>query len=123
MKKVGGNKIEKKINSSKYSKTLNKIREKNFTVLFFLYCFPFTPSFLISAASALANMETKDFLLALIPAKLVMLLSLVFIGVNVASFINNPIKSCGFLVLILIFNLICKNIVNKIELNILKRNE
>lgn len=123
LKKVGGNRIEKKLEGSKYKKTLGKIKENNFSVLFFLYCFPFTPSFLISGASALANMSTRDFLLALIPSKFVMLLSLVFIGVNVNSFFDNPLKSVIYIVLICLFNILCKRIVGKVELSIIKRKK
>lgn len=115
IRKIGGKRLEKNIRESKYSGTLEKIRKKNFMVLFFLYCFPFTPSFLISGASALANMNTTKFLTALIPSKLIMMISLSFIGVNVSSFFKNPSKSIIFVVLILIFNILCQKIVDKYE--------
>lgn len=115
IKKVGGKRLENKIKESKYSGTLETIREKNFTVLFFLYCFPFTPSFLISGTSALSNMNTKKFLVALIPSKLIMMISLSIIGVNVRSFLGNPVKSIMLLIIIIMFNMVCKSIVNKYE--------
>lgn len=115
IKKVGGKKLEGKIEKSKYSSTLEKIRKKNFSVLFILYCFPFTPSFLISGTSALSNMNTKKFLSALIPAKLIMMISLSFIGVNVKSFLINPMKSIIFVLIIILFNLLCKKIVYEYE--------
>lgn len=115
IKKVGGARLDKKIRESKYSCTLEKIKKNNFTVLFFLYCFPFTPSFLISGASALANMNTVKFLTVLIPSKLVMMISLSFIGVNVRSFFHNPIKSIIFVLIILLFNFLCKLAVDEFE--------
>lgn len=115
IKKVGGNYVQNKINNSKYKATLTKIRQKNFALLFILYCFPFTPSFLLSGASALANMDSTRFLLTLIPAKLIMMLSLSFIGVNVKSFFKNPYKSAFFVLLIFFFNMVCKKVVNIIE--------
>jgi len=115
IKKVGGRKLESKIEESKYKGTLEKIRKKNFSVLFILYCFPFTPSFLISGTSALSNMNTKKFLAALIPAKLIMMISLSFIGVNVKSFLINPYKSITFVLAIILFNLICKKIIEEYE--------
>jgi len=115
IRKVGGNKIEKKIEKSRYKGTLDKIKKKNMTVLFFLYCFPFTPSFLISGASALTNMNTQQFLLTLLPSKFVMILSLAFVGENVSSFFENPSKSIFFIIFILLFNLISKFTFQKYE--------
>lgn len=123
IRKVGGERLKEKIKNSKYSGTLEKIRKKNFNVLFVLYCFPFTPSFLISAASALANMSTNEFLIALIPAKLIMLISLSFIGFNVSSFFKNPAKSAAFIAAILIFNLLCRKIVDEYEKHHRKNTE
>jgi uncharacterized membrane protein YdjX (TVP38/TMEM64 family) len=88
IKKIGGGRLENKIKNSKYRGTLDKIKKKNMTVLFFLYCFPFTPSFLISGTAALANMDTRLFLSIMLPSKLIMLLSLAFIGENI-TFIHS----------------------------------
>ncbi|WP_326910024.1 TVP38/TMEM64 family protein [Sedimentibacter sp. MB31-C6] len=115
LRKVGGKRIEKRINKSKYKGTLEKIKRKNFTVLFFFYCFPFTPSFLISGAAALTNMSTRLFLITLLPGKFVMLLSLAFIGQNVRSFFYNPIKSITFIIIIIIINVISKFVLEKYE--------
>lgn len=115
IRKIGGKKIENKIEKSKYKGTLEKIRRKNLTVLFFLYCFPFTPSFLISGTAALTNMDTQKFLLALLPSKFVMILSLAFIGQNVSSYFENPAKSVFFIVFILAVNLISKYFIKKYE--------
>lgn len=111
IRKIGGKKLEEKIKSSKYSAALEKIKSKNFSVLFLLYCFPFTPSFLISGTSALANMSTKEFLTALLPSKLIMLISLAVIGVNIKSFFENPIRSVLFVALVLLLNILLKKIV------------
>ncbi len=121
IRKIGGSKIEQRISKSKYSHALEKIKSKNFSVLFLLYCFPFTPSFLISGASALANMSTKEFLVALLPSKFIMLISLAFIGVNVGSFFEDPVRSILFVILILLLNLMLKNIVERSQIFIVKR--
>lgn len=113
IRKVGGKKFETKILKSKYRKTLEKIKKKNLTVLFFLYCFPFTPSFLISGTAALANMDTRLFLITMIPSKFVMILSLAFIGANVSSFFENPLKSVLYILLILFMNFLSKKFLEK----------
>lgn len=115
IRKVGGKKFELKIKQSKYKNTLEKIKKKNMTVMFFLYCFPFAPSFLISGTAALANMNTKKFLIILLPSKFVMMLSLAFIGENISSFIENPIKSILYIIFILFINYISKKLFDKFQ--------
>ncbi len=115
IRKIGGKKLETKIQNSKYMGTLDKIKKKNITVLFFLYCFPFTPSFLISGTAALANMDTKLFLAIMLPSKIVMILSLAFIGENVSSFFENPLKSVFYILFILLINLISKKLFQRYE--------
>lgn len=115
IRKVGGKKFAARIQKSKYRGTLEKIKNKNFTVLFYLYCFPFTPSFLISGTAALANMDTQLFLLTMIPSKFVMILSLAFIGENVSSFFENPLKSFLYIIIILLFNFVSKKMFQKYE--------
>ena len=108
LRKVGGKKLITKISSSKYCAILDKIKKKELNILFLLYCFPFAPSFLLSGSAALTNMCTKEFIAVLLPSKLVMLLSLAFIGENVSSFFENPSKSIFFIVFILLANLLGK---------------
>ncbi|HHZ00171.1 MAG TPA: TVP38/TMEM64 family protein, partial [Tissierellia bacterium] len=59
LRKVGAKKIEEKIRRSKFRTTLEKVKRKQLNLLFLLYCFPFTPSFLLSGAAALTNMRTE----------------------------------------------------------------
>ena len=115
IRKLGGKKFETKIQNSKYKGTLEKIKKKNLTVLFYLYCFPFTPSFLISGTAALANMDTRIFLLTMLPSKFVMILSLAFIGENISSFFVNPVKSVLYILFIIIINFVSKKIFQKYE--------
>ncbi len=115
IRRVGGKRLETRIQNSRYKGTLEKIKKKNLTVLFFLYCFPFTPSFLISGAAALANMNTQRFLITMLPSKFVMILSLAFIGENVRSFFEDPIKSVLYILFILFVNLLSKKLFEKYE--------
>ncbi|HOW22317.1 MAG TPA: VTT domain-containing protein [Sedimentibacter sp.] len=115
LRKVGAKKIEEKIRKSKYRTTLEKIKRKQLNLLFLLYCFPFTPSFLLSGAAALTNMRTEVFLAVLLPSKFVMLLILAFIGENVSSFFENPAKSIFFIIFILFVNYLFKYLFEKYE--------
>lgn len=123
LKKIGGKKIEEKISKSKYSGALNKIKSKNSSILFLLYCFPFTPSFLISGASALANMSIKDFLVSLIPGKFIMLISLALIGMNIGAFFERPLRSVLFLVIIMLINYLIKYIAERSSIFIVNRKK
>ena len=115
LRKVGARKTNEKISRSKYRHTLEKVKKKQLNVLFLLYCFPFTPSFLLSGAAALADMRTEMFLAILLPSKFVMLLSLAFIGENVSSFFENPARSIFFIIFILLLNLLVKYMLEKYE--------
>lgn len=115
LRKVGGKRLEKKIHESKYRHTLEKIKSKKLNVLFLLYCFPFSPSFLLSGTAALTNMKTEEFLAILLPSKFVMLLSLAFIGQNVRSFFENPAKSVFYIIFIVLLNMLVKYVFEKYE--------
>lgn len=115
IKKIGTNKFEKKIKNTKYEKIIIKIKEKNISLLFLLYCFPFTPSFILSITAALANINSKKFFLVLLPSKFIMMISFVYIGENIKSFFINPLKSIFFIGCIFIFNYIAKLLIQKYE--------
>ena len=115
LRRVGAKKMDEKIRRSKYRTTLEKVKRKQLNLLFLLYCFPFTPSFLLSGAAALTNMRTEAFLAILLPAKFVMILSLAFIGENVSSFFENPAKSIFFIIFILSVNYLFKYLFEKYE--------
>jgi len=123
LNKIGGKKIEEKINQSKYSSALKRIKSKNSSILFLLYCFPFTPSFLISGASALANMSIKSFLVSLLPGKLIMLISLALIGMNIGAFFEKPLRSILFLGVILLINFMIKYIAERSSIFIVNRKD
>ena len=115
LRRVGAKKMDEKIRRSKYRTTLEKVKRKQLNLLLLLYCFPFTPSFLLSGAAALTNMRTEAFLAILLPAKFVMILSLAFIGENVSSFFENPAKSIFFIIFILSVNYLFKYLFEKYE--------
>ena len=114
LRKIGGKKLEKKIRKSKYRSTLEKIKKKELNVLFLLYCFPFTPSFLLSGTAALTNMKTEEFLDILLPSKFVMLfIPWPLLGENVSSFFENRLSPYFCHNIYLLFNLLPASIVRK----------
>jgi len=60
-------------------------------------------------------MDTQIFLITMLPAKFVMILSLAFIGENVSSFFENPLKSVLYILFILLINYMSKKLIQKYE--------
>lgn len=98
-------KIEKNI---KLQKTFIWIKKHGFFPIFILLSFPFTPSFLISGLSALAGVKNAIFIYSIIFGKLIMILSLSYIGYNIGEFFHQPIKSIIMISITIGFSVIGK---------------
>ena len=96
------------------------IHEKGVFPLFVLLTFPFTPSIIVAGLAAFAEIRPKSYLMALIPGKLFMVMSLTIIGVNVQSFFEKPIRSIGFIILILSFSFVAKQLLAIYERKVLR---
>lgn len=79
--------------NDKMAKRLGRLKERGFTPFFLLYCFPFTPSFLVSFIAALSDLSTERFVAATLAGKLVMILFLSIIGYNFKAMYDNPVRS------------------------------
>lgn len=101
---------EKIQNNRKIKNTFLWIKKYGFFPIFILLTFPFTPSFLICGLSALAGISYKTFAYAIIIGKLIMILSLSFIGYNLSEFVQHPIKSMIFISITLLLSLIAKRV-------------
>lgn len=102
-----------KINKqTKYQKIKNRINKNDFSFVFILLCFPFTPSFAVTIISAISDINIKHFLIALLPSKLIMIFSLAIIGYNLSSFWNYPGRSILFLVGVILINFAGKKFIN-----------
>ncbi|SHJ52545.1 Uncharacterized membrane protein YdjX, TVP38/TMEM64 family, SNARE-associated domain [Dethiosulfatibacter aminovorans DSM 17477] len=90
---------------TRYHRIKKRISDNDFTFLFVLLCFPFTPSSVVTLIAAVSDIKLEHFIIALLPSKLIMVLSLAFIGFNISSFWENPARSIVFLASILIINM------------------
>jgi len=79
--------------NDKMAHRLGRLKERGFTPFFLLYCFPFTPSFLVSFIAALSDLSTERFVAATLAGKLVMILFLSIIGYNFKAMYDNPVRS------------------------------
>lgn len=66
------------------------IEQKGFTPIFFLACFPFSPSALINIVSGLSNVSFRSFMLAIMLGKAVMILSVSLLSFDISSIAQEP---------------------------------
>lgn len=76
-----------------YQRFQSWIQGKGVFPLILLFSFPFTPSILISGLAALSEIRKREFTMAVLSGKAVMVLILSIIGYNVSDLTNNPMKS------------------------------
>jgi len=98
---------------TKFYNIQRKLKENDFSFLFILFCFPFTPSFLVTGIAAISNFKFNHFLISLVLGKLVMIFSLSYIGYNIASFFETPGKSILLIIIIIAVNFIGKYFLRK----------
>lgn len=93
-----------------YMRFRSWIQEKGAMALTVLFFFPFTPSILVSALAALSEMRKREFILATLLGKLIMILILSVIGYQLSDFWNHPIRSGIVLAMMFIFLFLAKNL-------------
>ncbi len=98
---------------SKFHNIKNKLKKNDFSFLFILFCFPFTPSFLVTGIAAVSNFKLSHFIISLFLGKLIMIFSLSYIGYNISSFFETPGKSVLLILVIVAINFIGKNLMDK----------
>ncbi|MFD1361012.1 TVP38/TMEM64 family protein [Lentibacillus salinarum] len=69
------------------------VERHGFGPLFLLMCFPFSPSSVIHVVSALSGISIRQFILAVIMGKTVMIFSIAFVGSSIFEFAKNPIRT------------------------------
>ncbi len=121
LQRYGGKYMHKYIEKHPKAQSLfTWIHEKGVFPLFLLLTFPFTPSIIVGGLAAFADIRPKDYLLALVPGKFFMVLSLTIIGVNIQSFFEKPVRSIAFIVLVLSVSLIAKQLLAFYERKVLR---
>ncbi len=98
---------------SKFYNIQHKLKKNDFSFLFVLFCFPFTPSFLVTGIAAISDFKLNHFIISLFLGKLIMVFSLSYIGYNITSFFETPVKSIFLIVVIITINFVGKNLMEK----------
>lgn len=89
-------------------KLIHWVERNGFGPLFILLCFPFTPSSIVNLVAGLSNMNRKNFLFALMLGKLVMILTITFIGYDLRALLTQPLRTLLMLVIIFLLWLVGK---------------
>ncbi|MFD2830113.1 TVP38/TMEM64 family protein [Corticicoccus populi] len=100
----------------KLQRLLKFIDERGFSLMFIFLALPFTPTAVVNVVAALSNIKKKAYLLILIAAKLIMILSMSFVGHDVTSFFESPVRliiSLVFLVLLYLFSKWYQSYINR----------
>lgn len=69
------------------------IERRGFGPIFVLFCFPFSPSALITVVAGLSRISKRQFILALLLGKVVMILLISYVGHDLLSFVQKPLKT------------------------------
>lgn len=123
IKRFGNKRIQRVIQKRPRLKNLLIwIKDKGFGPVFILYTFPFSPSILVCGLAAFSDMKNRDYIWSAVLGKLVMVLSLSFIGYNVKSFLEQPIKSGLFILGTVALSYVGKYIIGRHEKHLEKKH-
>ncbi|WP_445486598.1 TVP38/TMEM64 family protein [Niallia sp. 03133] len=102
-------------NHQKVQKLMNWIEKHGFGPLFILLCFPFTPSALVNIVAGLSRIGIGQYFLAIIAGKLVMILTISFIGYDLQSMIAQPLRMIPIAIVIFILWYVGKRVESKMH--------
>ncbi len=121
LKKYGSKYMQRYIQKHHKAQSLFAwIHERGVMPLIVLLTFPFTPSIIVGGLAAFASIRPKDYLLAVTLGKFFMVLSLTIIGVNIQSFFEQPLRSLGFIGLVLAIPFVAKHLLALYERKVLR---
>ncbi|ART75720.1 TVP38/TMEM64 family protein [Sutcliffiella horikoshii] len=109
--------IQALLRKEKIRKMMSWIERHGFGPIFFLLCFPFTPSFLINVVAGLSKIKFYQFFLALVAGKMVMIFTISYIGYDIISFIRAPIKTAIAITIMLVLWFIGKKVELRLQLS------
>jgi len=93
VRKIAGHPLlDRWTNKPRVQKSMIWIRRNAFSYVFLLSIFPVGPFVVINIAAAVARMRFRSFLIAILFGKAIMVLSVSFIGYDLARFIHRPIE-------------------------------
>jgi uncharacterized membrane protein YdjX (TVP38/TMEM64 family) len=77
----------------KVESSIGWIEKRGFGPIFIMFAFPFSPSFLINIVAGLSRIKISQFLIALVLGKFTMIAMISYLGKDLTSVFQNPIKA------------------------------
>ena len=74
-------------------KLMQWVDRRGFGPLFILLCFPFTPSSLVNIVAGLSKISRKQYMLAVLSGKFVMIFTVSFVGHDIQSLLTKPFRT------------------------------
>lgn len=105
--------IDKIYKNTKVKNVFLWIKKEGFVPVFVLYTFPFTPSIIVCGLAAVADIDCKTYIYATLLGKTIMIFSMSFIGFNLSSFIQQPIRASILILITILISLIGKRYSSK----------
>ena len=96
-------------------KLMHWVERHGFGPLFILLCFPFTPSAVVNIVAGLSEISRKQYMLAVMSGKFVMIFTVSYIGHDIHSLLTKPFRTAVVGVVIFILWYVGKRIEVKIN--------
>lgn len=108
-------KIFERIENNKVDRAINWVKHQGFATLFIAYSCPFIPGCVVTISCGISNKSSESFIPPMVSGRILMFLIASYIGNDLVSFINSPIKIIFVLVLTVISFIIGRKINTRIE--------
>ncbi len=95
-------------NKARVQRLIKWVDRNGFGPLFLLICFPFTPSALVNLVAGLSHMKKTHYLFTLMAGKLVMILTISFIGYDLKALLTQPIRTVIVVLIIVLLWIVGK---------------
>ncbi|MEG9296289.1 TVP38/TMEM64 family protein [Mangrovibacillus sp. Mu-81] len=116
VRRYGDTRVFRFLRNNRQVKRLTRWVDKHgFGPLFLLLCFPFTPSALVNVVAGLSSISIAQYMLAVLTGKMVMIFTISFIGYDIISLVQKPMRTVIVGVIIFILWIVGKQI--EIRLN------
>lgn len=116
VRKLSNKKWIRKIRHKKQVRVVTSwVERRGFGPIFLLLVFPFSPSAVINVVAGLSKVDMKQFALAVLLGKSVMIFSISYVGSSIMEFAENPIKTIVVIIVVILFWMLGKLVEQRIQ--------
>ncbi|WP_088072767.1 TVP38/TMEM64 family protein [Gottfriedia luciferensis] len=100
----------------KVESSIGWIEKRGFGPIFIMFAFPFSPSFLINIVAGLSRIKISQFLIALVLGKFTMIAVISYLGKDLTTVFQNPIKAIYIGIFIFVLWIVGKVIEKRMDI-------